>query len=364
VASTPSEHGAKVMDSPDCGLNVVIAGTGRFGTLHGRVWQEAGAHVVGLCDVDGQRLEEASKLLGVTSLSRELSMLLETTAADVVVVASDEGSHVSLALEALSHGCHVFVEKPMALSGDDAWRIREGARAANRHVVAGQISRFAAPYARMKATLDSGGVGRLCALRLRRDFSREWFLSFGDRVHPVWESCIHDIDLAISFVGRPVTRVTAVQSAAAGNAAPSVVSALLEFGNGVIATIESAWLVPQGAPQTLAGALALEGSIIAEAEILGLDGVLRQSLVSGGLVEWTGSGASLPDLSLWPEEDGRIGGALRQEVEYARGVFTGVREPDRVPLEEVCWGVSAAEAIIRSLETRQPVQVNAGGRGA
>jgi hypothetical protein len=97
---------------------------------------------------------------------------------------------------------------------------------------------------------------------------------------------------------------------------------------------------------------------------LGLEGVMRQSLVSGGLIEWTGAGASIPDLSLWPEEDGHIGGALRQEVDYAIDVFTGAREPDRVPLEEVCWGVSAAEAIIRSLDTRQPVNVNAGGRRA
>jgi predicted dehydrogenase len=353
-----------VIDNSNRGLKVVIAGAGRFGTLHGRVWQEAGAQVTGLCDVDASRLGEASEHFGVTDVSAELSLLLERVAADVVVIASDEASHVSLTVEALSHGCHVFVEKPLALSGDDAWRVHEAARAADRQVVAGQISRFAAPYARMKATLKAGGVGQLCALRLRRDFSREWFLSFGDRVHPVWESCIHDIDLAISFVGRPVTRVTAVQSAAAGAAAPSVVSALLEFEDGVIATIESAWLVPPTAPQTLAGALALDGSIVGEVEILGLEGVMRQSLVSGGLIEWTGAGASIPDLSLWPEEDGHIGGALRQEVDYAIDVFTGGREPDRVPLEEVCWGVSAAEAIIRSLDTRQPVNVNAGGRRA
>jgi predicted dehydrogenase len=360
VTDAGTQQGANVIDNSGHGLKVVIAGTGRFGTLHGRVWREAGTHVAGLCDVDRSRLEEASQTLGITKVSTELRSLLEATGADVVVVASDEAAHVPLTLEALDLGCHVFVEKPLALSGDDAWRVHDAAQAAGREVVAGQISRFAAPYARMRATLDAGGVGQLCALRLRRDFSREWFLSFGDRVHPVWESCIHDIDLAISFVRRPVARVTAVQSAAAGDAAPSVVSALLEFEGGVVATIESAWLVPQAAPQTLAGALALDGSIVGEAEILGLDGVMRQSLVSDGLVEWTSAGAFIPDLSLWPEEDGRIGGALRQEVEYAIGVFTGVREPDRVPLKEVCWGVSAAEAIVRSLETGQPVRMDNG----
>ena len=186
-------------------------------------------------------------------------------------------------------------------------------------MVAGQISRFAAPYARMRQSLLAGRVGGLCALRLRRDFSRDWFLTFGDRVHPVWESCIHDIDLAVSFVRRPVQRVTAVQSEAAGDAAASVVSALLEFEGGVVATVESAWLVPGSAPRTLAGALALDGSIVAEAEVLGLEGVLRQRLVADNLVEWTNDGAFVPDLSLWPEEDGVVGGALRHEVDYAIG---------------------------------------------
>ena len=338
-------------------LRVVVAGVGRFGALHARVWREAGAEVVGLCDVDERRLATAAHELGIEAASSELSRLLADVRPDAVIVASDESTHADLAVPALEAGCHAFVEKPLALSSADAWRVAAAASAADRHVVAGQISRFAAPYARMRQSLLAGRVGGLCALRLRRDFSRDWFLTFGDRVHPVWESCIHDIDLAVSFVRRPVQRVTAVQSEAAGDAAASVVSALLEFEGGVVATVESAWLVPGSAPRTLAGALALDGSIVAEAEVLGLEGVLRQRLVADNLVEWTNDGAFVPDLSLWPEEDGVVGGALRHEVDYAIGVFAGRRQADLVPLPEVCWGVEAAEAVVDSLAMREPVTI-------
>ena len=75
------------------------------------------------------------------------------------------------------------------------------------------------------------------------------------------------------------------------------------------------------------------------------------------LVEWTNAGAFVPDLSLWPEEDGLVGGALRREVAYAMDVFRGRREPDRVPLREVCWGIEAAEAVVGSLTTGAPVDV-------
>jgi len=335
----------------------VVAGVGRFGALHVRVWRELGADVVGLCDVDEQRSRQVAADLGVEAVSVDLASLLPRVRPDVVVVVSDESTHADLALTALGAGCHVFVEKPLALSAADAWRISAAAGAAGREVVAGQISRFAAPYARMRQTLSEGRVGRLCALRLRRDFSRQWFLSFGYRVHPVWESCIHDIDLAVSFTGRPVRWVSAVAARAAEGEKPSVVSALLKFEGGVTATVESAWLVPDSAPRTVAGALALDGAIVAEAEVLGAEGILRQRLVADNLVEWTNAGAFVPDLSLWPEEDGTVGGALRQEVAYAIDVFLGRRAPDRVPLQEVCWGVEGAEAVVTSLATGSPVDV-------
>ena len=346
------------------GPRVVVVGVGRFGALHARVWRELGADLVGLCDVDDSRLGQVAQEFGVAAVSTDLPSLLSRVEADVVVVASDESTHADLAVTAVQAGCHVFVEKPLALSAADAWRISAAAGSAAREVVAGQISRFAAPYVRMRQTLASGRVGRLCSLRLRRDFSRQWFLSFGDRVHPVWESCIHDLDLAVSFAGRPVRRVTAVAARAVEDEEPSVISALLEFHGGVIATVESAWLVPDSAPRTLAGALALDGAIVAEAEVLGSAGILRQRLVADNLVEWTSAGAFVPDLSLWPEEDGLVGGALRQEVAYAIDVFLGRRTPDRVPLHEVCWGVEAAEAVVASLAAGAPVDLPERGAGS
>lgn len=328
---------------------VVLVGAGRFGALHGRVWQEAGAELVGVCDLDPDRLLEVADRLGVGERGTDAAAMIARSRPDVVVVASDERSHAELALVALEAGAHVFVEKPLATSAAEAWEIHRAAAAAGREVVAGQISRFTTPFRRLSESVRAGRAGRVCALRLRRDFSRDWYASFGDRIHPVWESCIHDVDLAVALARDRVRRVTAVQSAAAGTAAPSVVSAQLEFRDGVIATIESAWLVPPAAPATVGGALELEGSIISEAEVLGLDGVLRHRLPGDGLVEWTAGGAAAPDLSLWPEVDGRVAGALRREVGYALAVFAGTRAPDLVPLEEVAWAVEATEAIERSL---------------
>jgi predicted dehydrogenase len=344
-------------------LRIAIAGVGRFGALHGRAWTEAGAELVGISDPSTARLAEVGDVFGVAVRTTGLPELLAAARPDAVVIASDEDTHAELALTALAAGCHVFVEKPLAQSSDEAWAIHRRTQEVERKVVVGNISRFATPYARMRDTLRRGDLGELYTLRLRRDFSNAWYQDFGDRVHPVWESMIHDIDLAISFAAAPVTSLVAVRSEAAGEDADAVISALLRFETGVTATVESSWLLPASTPVTLDGLLELGGAIVASAELLGSAGVVRQQLGGEGLVEWCRTGARHPDLVLWPEENGRVGGALRSEVEHAIGQFSGSDQPPVMPLEQACWGIEVAEAMVASLDAGgRPVPV--GRRGA
>lgn len=338
-------------------LRIVIAGAGRFGELHLRAWRESGARVVGVTDVDAARAEAVAHRWDVPHHGTALSTTLAGGGADVVVVASDESSHSALADEAIAAGCDVFVEKPFALSTAAAERTAAAAAASGREVVVGQISRFAQPYRYLHAALQDGMLGALWATRLRRDFSRAWFADFGDRVHPVWESCIHDIDLAVYFHAEPATSVFATESRAAGAAAPSVISAIVEFASGATSTIESAWTVPQRGPQSLAGLLALDGTIDGEAQLIGSLGTARQRLIGDALTVWTDDQSLAPDLSLWPEEDGRVGGALRAEVAYAGEIFRRERANTVIPVEHAIWGVAIAEAIVASAGSGQPVSL-------
>lgn len=328
---------------------VVLVGAGRFGALHARVWTEAGARITGVVDVDPARAETVAATVAAAFSGTDLATVVRQAGADVVVIASEERSHAALARQALDAGSHVFVEKPFALDPGEAADIVRRAEARGLVAFAGHISRFAQPYVSIREALASGRLGDLWSLRLRRDFSRSWWADFGDRVHPVWESGIHDIDLAIHLAASRPTRVVAVSSRAAGEAAPSVLSALLTFDNGVTATIESAWAVPAAAPATLAGALALDGTIAAECEVIGSRGIVKQRLVSDALTEWTDSRALVPDLSLWPESGGRIGGALRDEVHEALAVVRGERDQRLMPHHEAVWGVQVAAAVEESL---------------
>ena len=336
---------------------VLLAGAGRFGALHARTWHEAGATIVGIADHDSARVSEVAARLGDLEVGADAAELITRTEPDAVVVATDEASHVEVADHALGAGCHVLVEKPVALSAADARQLQSRAQQVGVELIAGHVSRFAQPYRDIRRAIEEGRIGELWSLRLRRDFSRAWFESFGHRVDPVWESCIHDIDLALSFTGDRARRVVAMRSAAAGPAAPSVVSGMIEFDSGILATIETAWTIPEHAPQTESGALELPGTIVGEAEAHGSAGVIRQRLLNDSLTIWSDRSSWSPNPFLWPLLDGVVGGALRSEIDYAIDVFSGRRPNDLMPPEQAVHGIEIAEAFTASLRTGSPTMI-------
>jgi len=334
---------------------VAVVGAGRFGALHLRVLRSLPVEVVAVCEPDAQRRAAVQREFGIPRGYASLDELLDGRRVDLVDVVSDESSHGELVLRAIDAGCHVFVEKPLCTDVDVAERIRSRAGERGVHVVTGQISRFGAGYQHLRDVLDRGELGRPVNLRFRRDFSRSWFPAFGKRIHPVWESGIHDIDLAIWYARARCREVYAVERGVSGLDHPDTLVAVLTFANDVVATVESAWLVPDAAPQTLRGALELDGTIDAVTELLGDRGTAAYRLAHDGLSVRTDSAVAHPELTLWPTVAGRVSGALREELGYAVDVATGRRPHDVIPLDDAVEGVRIAAAIQRSARRRAPV---------
>ena len=104
----------------------------------------------------------------------------------------------------------MFVEKPLATSVEDALAVGDAARGTGLPVVVGYVSRFDHRYALVHEAIRTGRLGRVERRSPRAaGFSRAWFEGFGTRVHPVFESMIHDIDLALWYLGAPVRSVFA-----------------------------------------------------------------------------------------------------------------------------------------------------------
>jgi len=346
-------------------LRIALVGLGRFGRLHAETLRGLpGCRLAAICDADPAVLQRCGEQWAVEARYLELEDLLREVGVDAVDIVTGEaahGEHARLALEA-GHG--VFVEKPLATRLDEAEAVEALAELTGLPVCVGNISRFDPRYAFLRRECEAGGFGRVVLVSAQRTFSRAWFAGFGSRVHPVFESMIHDLDLALWYLPSPVRRVYAqsVVSGAAESDVPDVLAATLTAADGSLAILQSTWLAPDAAPINLPGPPAspfdLWGTIDGRLDLVGTAQTGHVSVLGDGLSVWSDEHHRAPDVSLWPEVHGRVTGALREELaHWLDCVRAGTRSPI-APLEDSVSAVRLAEAIVRSAGTGAPVEVD------
>jgi predicted dehydrogenase len=348
-------------------LKVGVVGMGRFGRLHARVLSELpGCRLSALCEIDEPTLRECGQEYRVEALYRDLGAMLDGEDLDAVDIVTDESVHGRQAMLCLERGKAVFVEKPLATDGDEAEAVAALSRDTGLPVVVGNISRFDPRYALLRRELEAGRFGRVALVQAKRSFSRAWFAGFGSRVHPVFESMIHDIDLVLWYLPSPVRKVYAQAASGTGeDGVPDTLVAVLTAEDGAIAALQSTWLVPDAAPITLAGTpaspLDLWGTIDARLEVFGALQVGRVDLMPGGLSLWDDSGVRAPDPGLWPEVHGRVSGALREELAHFLDRARAAEPSFLAPPETAAVAVRLAEAIVRSSREGEAVELPAPG---
>jgi predicted dehydrogenase len=185
----------------------------------------AEARLVGIHDVDGERAEAVAAELGTRSFPDAESLLREVEAASIVVPTSHHFEVASLALE---HDCHVLIEKPITTTTVEADALIASAASRGLIIQVGHIERF-------------NGAVRACEPYLNNPLFVEShrLAPFGRRgtdVAVVLDLMIHDIDLILSLVRRPVADARAAGvSVMSGNV--DIANARLEFEGGAVANI-------------------------------------------------------------------------------------------------------------------------------
>jgi predicted dehydrogenase len=137
-------------------LRFGIIGYGSIGKLHGRVLQETpGARLVAVADTNPSRSGEVDqKVLFFSDYQELLQSELEA-----VIIASPTALHFKAAIEALTRGKHVLVEKPMATTVEEAKTMCNVAREASRELLVGMTHRFYPELQEAKRMVDDGAVG-------------------------------------------------------------------------------------------------------------------------------------------------------------------------------------------------------------
>ena len=209
-------------------LKVGVIGVGSLGFHHARILRElSGAQLIGIHDSRPERLTEVASELGVAPFP-ELSALLGLV--DACVIAVPTLAHETVAIAALEQGVSVLVEKPIAPDLAAADRMLEAAERSGATIQIGHVERF-------------NGVLRACEPYLDQPVFIEShrLAPFGPRgidVAVVLDLMIHDLDLVLSLMKRPVTSIAAM-GVPVLTRSPDIANARIEFERGGVANLTS-----------------------------------------------------------------------------------------------------------------------------
>jgi predicted dehydrogenase len=206
---------------------VGVIGAGSLGFHHIRILRDfPGIQFSGFSESRAERAAEVEKELGVAA--RSLDDLLSES--DAVVVVVPTSAHYKVAAEAIDRGKHVFIEKPITRTVEEADALLDLARQKGVLVQIGHIERFnravraALPYVHAPRFIDSE---RLATFSPR-----------GSDVAVVLDLMIHDIDLLLTLVGSVASDITAV-GVPVLTPMLDIANARVTFESGAVANITS-----------------------------------------------------------------------------------------------------------------------------
>jgi predicted dehydrogenase len=141
-------------------LKVAIVGCGKIADEHVRqIARIAGCRLVAFYDAEPLMAMQLHDRVEGTSYFEDLDSLLSEAKPDVVHITTPPQSHYSVALRCVDAGCHVFVEKPFTMNGDEAVRLIAAARDRNRKICVDHNLQFTGPAVRMRQLIERGFLG-------------------------------------------------------------------------------------------------------------------------------------------------------------------------------------------------------------
>ncbi|NDD21443.1 MAG: gfo/Idh/MocA family oxidoreductase [Synechococcaceae bacterium WBA_3_309] len=343
---------------PSNQLKIGLAGLGRFGILHAKVLSSmANVELLAIAETRPEPLKEIGELYGVERRYKEAEELIKDPDLDAIVIVTPNDQHEQHCLQALATGKPVFIEKPLASNYKNAQNLKQAAENSGSILQVGLILRYELNHRIIHQQIHQKSLGELISIRTKRNLSRSWFTATAERVHTVYESSIHDLDLLLWLTGSKPISVFAHERRLGNHLSPEACIALIKFENGCIGITETSWFVPTGAPANVT-TNNWKGCIDAELVVVGSNKTVQLRSLDSPLKIWDSSGTISPDSALWPEYNGRIYGALREELDdFVKCASQGV-ESATANLEDAVNGLHLADAIIESARTGTPIIMN------
>jgi predicted dehydrogenase len=222
-------------------ISVGVVGLGYWGpNLVRNLHELEDAHVAWICDARTDRLEKIGRRYPAVRTTTSYDDVLEDEELDAVVIATPVSSHYGLGAAALRAGKHVFIEKPLAASSNEARRLIALAEAGGLVVMPGHTFLYSPPVNMIRELIHGGDLGEIYFISTSR-------VNLGlhqPDVSVAWDLAPHDFSILRFWLDEAPAHVNALSRDCIVPGIPDVAFINLEFPSGTIAHVELAWLAP------------------------------------------------------------------------------------------------------------------------
>jgi len=337
-------------------VEAVLVGCGAMS----RAWLEAARQIddisiVGLVDIDVERARSraAEFHLGGAETSASLDEMLDRKRPQVVFDVVVPSARLSVALSALSRGCHLLTEKPLAANLDEGHKIVDAARAAGRIHAVVQNRRYIEAVRRIRRFLDSGLIGQPTSIHCDF-FLAPHFGGFRDEMDHVLllDMAIHTFDAARAMTGLEARQVYCREWNPAGSwyRQGSSAAAIFDMEGGAVLTYRGSWCAegPRTSWEASWRIVGERGSLVWD----GFDG-LHAEVAAG---ERDGLFSKLSPVEIPPLDPAdRIGGHLGLMQDFIRAIASGT-PPETAGIDNL-KSLAMVFGAIESAEKGQPVAI-------
>lgn len=209
-------------------LKIGVLGVGHLGKFHLNNWLEIpGTELIGFYDPHDETAKAVEEKYGLKRFS-DMNELIDL--ADVVDVVTPTDQHFTCCEKAIRKGKHVFVEKPLANTMEEARELVKLAAESGIKLQVGHVERFNPAFLAVK---DLSLQPMFIEVHRLAQFNPR-----GTEVSVILDLMIHDIDIVLSLVKSDVKSISA-SGVAVMTETPDIANVRIEFHNGCVANLTS-----------------------------------------------------------------------------------------------------------------------------
>ena len=342
-------------------FRIAIVGAGVWGETHAGIYREhPNVEPVAICDKNIEKARALAEKYGIQRVFGSVEELLAYGDFEAVSIVTPDFLHADIAVKCAEAGKHMLIEKPLATTREDVFRILE---AVNKHKVRAMVdlhNRFSPPFAEAKRLVDLGELGKLRSGYFRLN-DIKWvatdMLSWSAQSSILWFLGSHSFDTLQWLFQDKATRVYAVSNRGVlddlGVDTDDTFLSTIEFEHGGIAQMENGWITPNANPCV--------NDI--KCNLTGDKGMVAIDASNHNLIQfYSDNTVTVPDIIVRNQIHGRVKGFAYESIRSFVDKLAA-EEPFIVSLEDAARTSLAILAIMESAKTRMPVEIDYGPLG-